>query len=77
MKVWIIALFITIILTPMVQAHPHVFITPQAVIIINDHAVSQINVEWDFDEMSSSLFSKCYAVTHYPGCKDKHNNNFI
>lgn len=39
-----------------VEAHPHVFITPKAEIVGNDHFVSQINVEWDFDDMSSSLF---------------------
>ena len=38
------------------QAHPHVFITPKATLITNDHLVSQINVEWEFDAMSSSLF---------------------
>ena len=57
MKAWIIAVFFTILfITPHAQAHPHVFITPKATLITNDHFVSQINVEWEFDAMSSSLF---------------------
>jgi ABC-type uncharacterized transport system substrate-binding protein len=43
----------------MAQAHPHVFITPKAVVTINNHVVSQVNVEWDFDELASSLFLEC------------------
>jgi ABC-type uncharacterized transport system substrate-binding protein len=39
-----------------VLAHPHVFITPKAVIEVNNHAVSQINMEWNFDALSSALF---------------------
>lgn len=51
-------------MTPAVQAHPHVFITPQAVMTMNNHFISQINVEWDFDAMSSSLFlESCGADT--------------
>lgn len=56
MKVWIIAILFTIWGIPSVQAHPHVFITPKALVVANQHFVSQINVEWDFDDMSSSLF---------------------
>lgn len=57
LKAWIIAVFFTILFsTPHAQAHPHVFITPKATLITNDHFVSQINVDWEFDAMSSSLF---------------------
>jgi ABC-type uncharacterized transport system substrate-binding protein len=41
---------------PTVEAHPHVFITPIVTVTTNNHAVSKINVEWDFDAMSSSLY---------------------
>lgn len=56
MKTWIVTFLFTIIFIPLAQAHPHVFITPKAVITINKHAVSQIDVEWDLDAMSSSLY---------------------
>jgi ABC-type uncharacterized transport system substrate-binding protein len=56
MRIWILALLFTIFFIPSIQAHPHVFITPKAVVVANNHFVSQINVEWDFDDMSSSLF---------------------
>lgn len=56
MKIWIIAILFTVFTMPAIQAHPHVFITPKAVFMTNNHFVSQINVEWDFDDMSSSLF---------------------
>lgn len=56
MRIWIIALLLTMLGIPSVEAHPHVFITPKAVVLMNNHFVSQINVEWDFDDMSSSLF---------------------
>lgn len=56
MKTWIMAILLTFFVTPLVQAHPHVFITPKAVIMINNHFVSQVNVEWAFDDMSSTLF---------------------
>lgn len=55
-KTWIIAILFTFLFTPIVQAHPHVFITPKATVVMNNHSVSQINVEWDFDAMSSALF---------------------
>lgn len=58
MKAWIIALLFTIFIAPPAQAHPHVFITPKATFIMNAHFVSQIDVEWDFDDMSSALFSE-------------------
>ena len=56
MKIWILAILFVIVGIPAVQAHPHVFITPKAEIIMNNHSLSQINVEWDFDEMSTSLY---------------------
>jgi ABC-type uncharacterized transport system substrate-binding protein len=56
MRIWILAMLSVFFLIPSVQAHPHVFITPKAVVVANNHLVSQINVEWDFDDMSSSLF---------------------
>lgn len=56
MKIWTIAILFMIFFTPLAKAHPHVFITPKAVITINNHAVSQIDVEWDLDAMSSSLY---------------------
>lgn len=56
MKPWIFAIFFAIFITAPVQAHPHIFVTPKATFILNDHFVSQIDVEWDFDDMSSALF---------------------
>lgn len=56
MKIWILAILFIVFSIPSVQAHPHIFITPKATILTNDHFVSQINVEWDFDDLSSSLF---------------------
>jgi ABC-type uncharacterized transport system substrate-binding protein len=55
-KTWIFVLLCIVFISPPAQAHPHVFITPRATVIMNDHLVSQINVEWDFDDMSSALF---------------------
>lgn len=56
MRTWILTILLTFFVTPLAQAHPHVFITPKATIIMSNHFVSQINVEWDFDAMSSTLF---------------------
>lgn len=56
MRTWIFFILSVFFLIPSAQAHPHVFITPKAVVVANNHLVSQINVEWDFDDMSSSLF---------------------
>lgn len=56
MKTWICTLLFMVFISLPAQAHPHVFITPKATVIMNDHFVSQINVEWDFDDMSSALF---------------------
>ena len=56
MKTWIIAILLFGCVTAQAQAHPHVFITPKAVIMMNNHFLSQVNVEWDFDEMSSALY---------------------
>lgn len=56
MRIWILALLFTTFITPLSQAHPHIFITPKATFIMDNHFVSQINVEWEFDSMSSSLF---------------------
>jgi len=56
MKTWIMAILFVMFVTLQVQAHPHVFITPKAVVMMNNHFVSSINVEWDFDAMSSTLF---------------------
>ncbi len=56
MKIRTIAILFMISFTSLAQAHPHVFITPKAVITINNHAVSQIDLEWDLDAMSSSLY---------------------
>jgi len=58
MKAWIMAILFIIFFAPQAQAHPHVFITPKAVVTMNNHVVSQINVEWDFDDMSSAMFSE-------------------
>lgn len=59
-KAWIIAVFfIVLLIIPQAQAHPHVFITPKATIITKDHFVSRVNVEWEFDAMSSSLLLEC------------------
>lgn len=58
MKTWLMAVLCSFIFTLPVSAHPHVFITPKATIVISNHAVSQINVEWDFDDMSSALFKE-------------------
>lgn len=64
MKIWLrgILFIIFFIAMPSAEAHPHIFITPQATIIMSDHFVSQINVEWDFDDMSSALFSESYGT---------------
>ncbi len=56
MKTWTLAMLFMIFFIPLAQAHPHVFITPKTVIAIDNHAVSQIDVEWDLDAMSSSLY---------------------
>ncbi|HMM22364.1 MAG TPA: DUF1007 family protein [Selenomonadales bacterium] len=56
MKIWILTFLFIVFISPPAQAHPHVFITPKATLVLNGHAVSQINVEWDFDDMSSALF---------------------
>lgn len=56
MKTWIWTLLFMVFISLPAQAHPHVFITPKATVVMNDHFVSQINVEWDFDDMSSALF---------------------
>lgn len=59
MKIWFLTLLFAVILAPAaVYAHPHVFITPKATAVMGHHAVSQIIVEWDFDEMSSSLYKE-------------------
>ena len=58
MKAWIIAFLFTLFISSPSQAHPHIFITPKATFIMNDHFISQINVEWDFDDMSSALFAE-------------------
>lgn len=55
-KVWIIAMGLITLFVPLTEAHPHIFITPKAVVALNNHFVSQVDVEWDFDDMSSSLF---------------------
>ena len=60
MKTWLIALLLICGTTSSVAAHPHVFITPQAEIILDNHYVSQINVQWIFDAFTSAwIFESC------------------
>lgn len=61
MKTWLFVFLCIAFISSPAQAHPHVFIAPKATLIMNDHLVSQINVEWDFDDMSSALFFEIYG----------------